>query len=235
MRNLVAGTSMLATLVSGVLLCGPASAVGADVAQSPAGQAQAAVWTPKQFRFVYQGFTTRYSCDGLRDKIRETLLRLGARKDDLHVTETPCAGLGGRPTPFPGVSVRMSVLVPASGAGAQSGGGQAAGQGAAAQGAAAQGGGAGQGANSGAAGSAEVPAHWKTVELGPRGGGPDASGDCELMEQIQQKIVPLFTTRNVELSNNNCVPHQLQPTGPRLRADVLMADPRDTNAQAAQK
>src|SRR5690349_4550812 len=52
---------------------------------------QSAVWTPKQVTFVYQGFTTRYSCDGLRDKLRDLLLKLGARKD-LQVEETACAG-----------------------------------------------------------------------------------------------------------------------------------------------
>lgn len=229
MRKSEAGMAVLAVLVGGALIAGPAFAAAA-AEQS----AQAAVWTPKEFRFVYQGFTTHYTCDGLRDKIRETLLRLGARKDDLYITESPCAAPAGRPTPFPGVFVRMNVLVPV-GSGAQAGSGSTArtpgGQaGQAPGGQAAQAGQAGQAAAAGDREAAEVSAHWKTVDLGPRGGGPDASGDCELMEQIKQKIVPLFTTRNVEISNNNCVPHQLQPVGPSLRADVLIADSRDTNA-----
>ena len=40
---------------------------------------QSAVWTQKEFQFVYQGFTTKYSCDGLRDKMRTVVLELGAR------------------------------------------------------------------------------------------------------------------------------------------------------------
>jgi hypothetical protein len=71
---------------------------------------EAAVWTPKEAQFTYMGFTTKYTCDGLRDTIQEMLLRLGARKDDLKVYETPCSGDPGRPNPFPGVKIKMSVL-----------------------------------------------------------------------------------------------------------------------------
>src|SRR6266699_5840765 len=67
-----------------------------------------AVWTPRELLFIYQGFTARYSCDGLRDKVRSILLELGAR-EDLKVTETPCSELG-RPDPFPGVRIKINVL-----------------------------------------------------------------------------------------------------------------------------
>src|SRR5512146_909610 len=74
----------------------------------------AAVWVPKEVRFIYQGFTTRYSCDGLRDQIRDMLSKLGAQ--DLKVREMSCTSPPGVPSPFPGVSVKMRVLVPASSA-----------------------------------------------------------------------------------------------------------------------
>lgn len=70
-----------------------------------------AVWVPRHVTFVYQGFTTHYSCGGLRDKIREMLSKLGAR--DLKVREQGCIRAGGV-EPFPGVRVTMQVLVPAS-------------------------------------------------------------------------------------------------------------------------
>jgi hypothetical protein len=85
-----------------------AVAVGATPA-SP--EAEAAVWAPREARFVFQGFTAHYSCDGLRDKVRQALLELGARPD-LSVREGPCSSPLGRPDPFPGVSIRMQVLVP---------------------------------------------------------------------------------------------------------------------------
>ena len=70
-----------------------------------------AVWTPKELRFVYMGFTSHYSCDGLADKMRSILLQLGARPD-LRIRALPCSGSLGRPTEFPGVTVNMYVLTP---------------------------------------------------------------------------------------------------------------------------
>ena len=70
-----------------------------------------AVWASRAVSFVYQGFTTHYSCDGLRDKIEEMLSKLGAR--DLSVLRYGCTRPFGV-EPFPGVRVTMRVLVPAS-------------------------------------------------------------------------------------------------------------------------
>lgn len=71
----------------------------------------AAVWVPKHVQFIYQGFTSYYSCDGLRDQIRRMLERLGAK--DLKVQQYSCVNPSG-PSLFPGVRVNMRVLVPAS-------------------------------------------------------------------------------------------------------------------------
>jgi hypothetical protein len=72
-----------------------------------------AVWVPKHVQFVYQGFTTHYSCDGLQERIRSMLQKLGAR--DLKVQRFGCVRPSG-PTLFPGVQVDMRVLVPESSA-----------------------------------------------------------------------------------------------------------------------
>jgi hypothetical protein len=89
-----AGTGILGVL----LLCVPALGSSEESAQ--------AVWTPRELTFVYQGFTSHFSCDGLRDEVRAILLELGARKD-LTVTEASCSGL-------PAVSIKMHVLTPAA-------------------------------------------------------------------------------------------------------------------------
>jgi hypothetical protein len=68
-----------------------------------------------------------------------------------------------------------------------------------------------------------VPAHWKTVSLKLDSDPVSAAGECELFEQIQQKIIPLFSAREVDFKSN-CVPHQLA-LGTRLTAQVLTADP----------
>jgi hypothetical protein len=170
---------------------GPAAAGGAAAAAAPQAP-QAAVWAPRETRFIFQGFTAHYSCDGLAYKVRKALLELGARPD-LTVREVPCSTPFGRPGPFPGVTIRMQVLVPLD-------------------------------AKSAPPGAPPVPAHWKTVELGLDRDPVFAAGDCELMEQIKQHLLPLFTTRNVDYTSN-CIPNQLTVGGTRLRTDVLVPAP----------
>jgi hypothetical protein len=176
-----------------VLSCSCAWADSLDAAQS-------AVWTQKKFTFIYQGFTTKYSCDGLRDKMREVLLKFGARRD-LKLGYWGCAGRSGVPDPFPGVSVTMNVLVPADDPKAP-------------------------------AGEPAVPSHWKPVSLKLDRDTLSEAGECELVEQVKQKILPYFTTRNVDFKST-CVPHQLSPGGTQLTADVLVADPKTVGATAS--
>ena len=87
--------------------------LGAQPALAAVNEHIEAVWVPRRVTFIYQGFTTHYSCDGLREKIRELLLKAGAR--DLKVHEYGCTRLVGI-EPFPGVRVTMRVLAPASSA-----------------------------------------------------------------------------------------------------------------------
>ena len=181
----------------------PSLAAAADAgapAAEPAAQPEFAVWTPKEAEFTYMGFTTHYTCDGLRDAVRDMLLQLGARKSDLKVTEQPCSGQPDRPNPFPGVRIKMSVLQPAP---AQIG-----------------------------SDTQVVEAHWKPVKLPYRETGINAAGQCELLEQFNQKIMPLFTTRNVDL-HATCVPHQLEPLGTKLQAEVLVTDQKKDVAKQA--
>jgi hypothetical protein len=165
--------------------------VWAVEAGSAAAEGQPAVWTEKEVTFVYQGFTTKYSCDGLRDKMRSVLLDLGAQKKGLKVQQLGCSSASGRPDPFPGVRVKMKVLQPAAGTADDKG--------------------------------PPVAAHWKPVDLKLRDSFTTDSGECELVEQIRHKIVPLFATRNVDLKTN-CIPHQATATRPTLRLEVLAPD-----------
>jgi hypothetical protein len=148
-----------------------------------------AAWADKELNFVYQGFTTKYSCDGLRDKMRSVLLDLGAEKKSLKVLQSGCSSPVGRPDPFPGVRAKMRVLQPASDS----------------------------------AGEKAVAAHWKPVDLKLRDSFTTDSGECELVEQIKQKVLPLFATRNVQLQSN-CIPHQVTATRPTLKLEVLAPD-----------
>ncbi|HWZ62798.1 MAG TPA: hypothetical protein VNX02_07250 [Steroidobacteraceae bacterium] len=75
-----------------------------------------------------------------------------------------------------------------------------------------------------------VAAHWKRVDLHLERDPVWEAGDCELLEQIKQKILPLFATRNVDFESN-CVPHQAM-LGTRLSADLLVAEPKDMKPSA---
>ena len=179
-----------------------ASPVGVPAAQgtSGAGGTESAVWAPQELRFLYQGFTSHYSCDGLEAKVRKVLLELGARKD-LTVRPSGCSSPFGTPDPFPAVSIKMSVLKPA-------------------------------GATGSAADAATVAARWKSVDVRLDRDPVWQAGDCELLEQIKQRILPLFTTRSVRY-RSNCVPFQLSPGGTQLTAEVLVADQQDARPVAA--
>lgn len=92
----------VAAVLAAVLWYAPAWA-----AQPP--QAVHAVWVSREVHFTYQGFTTHYTCRGLKDSIVHLLSRLGAR--DLRVRDCP---VRNQIVPFPAVRVTMRVLVPAA-------------------------------------------------------------------------------------------------------------------------
>jgi|GEM_PF-1011732 len=164
-----------------------AGAGGADDAASAASAAgrEQAHWVKKKINFTYQGFTTHYSCQGLRDKVREVLLELGARKSGLDVHEIGCTTNIGEPNPFPSVGGTFYVLEPGS-----SSNGQA------------------------------VKAEWQNVDVRVGSPGLDTAGQCELIEQVKQKILPLFATRDVRFKQD-CIPYQLTPNGSSLSVEVL--------------
>jgi hypothetical protein len=45
-------------------------------------------------------------------------------------------------------------------------------------------------------------------------------GDCELVEQFRDKVLPMFTTRDVE-NRMTCVPNQLSGTVINLKFEVF--------------
>jgi len=186
---------MGASLLSQAALAAPESSSAANRINKPmlaqAGDAVAAQWVTRKSNFMYQGVTARYTCNGLREQLRDALRKLGARRSDLKIRDTGCAGGPDQPSPFPGANIEMSVLVPA------------------------------QGASAGGA----VQAHWHPVNLKLNDRLRNDPGSCELIEEITKKIVPLFTTRNLQ-SRATCVPHQLSPAQePVLKLEVLSIDP----------
>lgn len=185
------------SLVRSILRVTSAAAAATFLAAVPAlATAQdsvTAVWVPKHIEFIYQGFTSHYSCGGLQDTIRDMLEKLGAQ--NLKVRQMGCVRPEG-PTEFPGVSVTMSVLVPASSAEA----------------------------SKATSSNPPVQAQWKEVVLMPVNAGYNDEGNCELIEQFKQKFLPLFTTRKINYGST-CVPYQLT-LGTHLSAQVLVPPPK---------
>lgn len=182
--------------IAALVLALPLAAAAAESTPAPA-DAQAAVWARKELSFVFMGFTTHYSCDGLRDKIRHALTVFGAR-GDFQLSYSGCSSSYGTPDPFPGVHITMHVLQPAG---------------------------------AGESGAEVVGTHWRRVDLHLDRDPVWEASDCELLEQIKQKILPLFATRNVDFASN-CVPHQAY-LGTRLSAELLFPDPKDDKALAS--
>jgi hypothetical protein len=71
---------------AGLICAAPARPADTDT-----GVPIAAVWKEQHINFVYAGRTSRYSCDGLRDKVRAMLLDLGARRD-IRISAVGCEG-----------------------------------------------------------------------------------------------------------------------------------------------
>jgi hypothetical protein len=132
------------------------------------------------------GFTTKYTCEGLLQKMKDVLTMLGAQQ--LQVRSAGCVG-GPATEAVTGVHIKMNVLQPLAST----------------------------------AKSEAVPALWQPVDLLARSHPVDAAADCELIEQIKLKILPLFATRDVQYSSA-CAAHQLLLGGTKLKADVLMPE-----------
>ena len=186
--------------VSACWLLGAALAAGsglnaaraADTAAVPALSVAppAAQWVERTLDYTYMGFTTKFSCDGLRDTVRDVLLALGARKQDLKIQSRGCTRLTGV-EPFPGVSAHFLVLVPVTPD------------------------------EIGKVGSTTAhPTQWRSVDLVRLNRSGRDEAPCELLEQLKDKALPLFTSRNLKF-NSSCVPHQVTPGQIEFSVDVL--------------
>jgi hypothetical protein len=187
----------LALVLASAAACGSGAVHADDTPGVPALSVAppAAHWVQRKLDYTYMGFTTKYSCDGLRDNVRQVLLALGARKKDLKIQSTGCSRLNGVPEPFPGVIAHFWVLVPSTPD------------------------------DVGKVGdTASHPTQWKTVNLVRMQQFRFDQGQCELLEQMKNKALPLFTSRNL-LYRSSCVPHQISVGDTQFTVDVLNPAP----------
>jgi hypothetical protein len=87
--SLFALTSILPRRAPWALTLAAALATASPLAPAP--DPQAAAWTQQKFTFVVLGTQTRYTCFGLGTYIRNILVELGARREDLNVHELTCS------------------------------------------------------------------------------------------------------------------------------------------------
>ena len=159
------------------------------------------VWQKHEYSFVFMGFTSTYSCDGLADKIKLLLIAAGARHD-AKSQPGACANGFGRPDKFARASLTFYTLAP-SGPDAPSG-------------------------------TKPVDGVWRAVSIADRSPRDLGTGDCELVEQFRNNVLPMFTTRNVE-DHTTCVPHQDSGSLISLRFESLAAPPRAAQDQPGGK
>ena len=81
-------------------VCLALAAARGDAAEPEVG----AAWKRHEIELTYMGFTTRYSCEGLRDKVRLLMSASGARPD-FDVSTRSCAPRPGQVAEFPRVQI----------------------------------------------------------------------------------------------------------------------------------
>ena len=192
---------LAASLISLAASAAHAADAAAPVASAASAGAPAAHWVQRKLDFTYMGFTTKYTCDGLRDDVRELLVALGARKKDLQIHSTGCTKLIG-PEPFPGVSATFWVLVPVTP----------------------------EDVGKVGEGAAEAT-QWQNVNLLTVTQVANDQGQCELLEQLKNDALRLFTTRNLHF-RATCVPHQITPGDIEFTVETLRPAPPAAPAKA---
>jgi hypothetical protein len=68
--------------------------------------------------------------------------------------------------------------------------------------------------------SGSVAARWQPVQVQLDRPGKDVNAQCELLDQVKQRILPLFATRNIQY-DSTCSPRQLIVGGTSLKLEVL--------------
>jgi hypothetical protein len=74
--------------------------------------------------------------------------------------------------------------------------------------------------------SSPVKGQWRAVKITQHSPSELGLGDCELIEQFRDHVLPMFSVRNM-VNDVTCVPHQVSGTGYSLAFDSFAAvDPK---------
>jgi len=220
--------SARAVVAMATLFLAPLVAEGQVSAESTATPAAAvdgatmmAVWVQKEVNFAYVGLTSYYSCDGIRDKVRQILKYIGARPG-FKVTVRSCVNDTGVRRDFGGVErmpwVYITAALPqpatpellaelakpdpkaelvARATGKPSAKAEA---------------------------TAQFPAQWRRLQFVGKPIGPVQQGDCELVDEMAESAFAQLGARVIE-DLTACVPRQVNPGSIRLTLEVLQPVP----------
>lgn len=162
-------------------------------AEPAAGSAVQAVWKEQRMDFSYMGRTARYSCQGLRDKMRSLLLDLGARRD-LKVSLWACDESAPLRRGYLGPRLSLvfsSAQLPDPSAKPLHPGDLS-----------------------------PVQARFESFILTSDAFKNYGVGDCELIEEFARDILPHFAARNVT-RDITCVPYQASGSHFVVRGEIL--------------
>ncbi|HTB29029.1 MAG TPA: hypothetical protein VK715_08760 [Steroidobacteraceae bacterium] len=172
---------------------GAHAAIAPPAPPTIAGNPRAAVWKAQRVEFFYVGRTSRYSCDGLRDKVRAMLIDLGVRRD-LTVAVIGCPGYDHVSGAAMGLRLKIefsSPALPAAGARPLHEGDLAA-----------------------------VDARFQSFRIESDAFRNMGIGDCELVQQFAQQLLSKLTVRDVH-QDIVCVPYQPDASRFLVRGEIL--------------
>jgi hypothetical protein len=174
-----------------------------------------AVWVEHDITLNYMGFTSYYSCDGLREKVRWVLGQLGARPD-FKVTARGCVRVTG-PEAMPSLKIIAAMPAAATPELLAQLAAEASKQELAAR---------VQGRSPAAPeATAQFPARAKRVEFRSNPVGDLREGDCELMEQLRDQAFGPLGVKVVE-DRIRCVPKQVSLGSVQMTVEVLQPVPQ---------
>jgi hypothetical protein len=194
MESVMNSRRTLAAIIGCVLF--PALLISRTSSADEPSARERGVWQKHEYSFVFMGFTSTYSCDGLADKIKVLLIAAGARQDAKSFPGA-CANGFGQPDKFARANLTFYTLVPSG--------------------------------TDTPPGSKQVEGVWRSVSFTNRSPRELSTGDCELVEQFRNNVLPMFTTRNVD-DHTTCVPHQDSGSIISLRFESFTAAPHAPRA-----
>ena len=168
-----------------------------------------AIWVEKDIEFTYMAFTTYYSCDGLRDKLRWVLKEIGARPG-FKVTVTGCMNTG--PDVLPHARIRAAMPQAATPELLAELARDASQRELVARS-------TGKSADVNEP-TAQFAARTRRIEFKDDPLSHIEAGDCELVEQLRDHVFVPLGARVVE-DRMRCTPKQLNLNGVRLTIEVL--------------